>query len=172
MSDRLEEIRAALAAATPGPWHETGFGEIESDARDERGFPRMVIYDEGGHTGADAKLIANAPVWLAELCDEVERLVAETQRLTRERDELATWKAHVVEPCIACGAPMLLICGVCSDKHWNEKLTALRAAGQRLHDTAEAYRHHDERRSWIDDADALDAAFVGWARLTTKEPTP
>ena len=74
MSDRLNEIRARLDAATPGPWRYAPNplgGIVDSDGRyiiapycgygDERDMP-------------DVLLIAHAPADIAWLLNEVERL--------------------------------------------------------------------------------------------------
>lgn len=75
-SDELNElvgvakIRAELKAATPGPWYpnlnDLPLRDVLSDADDEQ------ICDDA--TPANARLIANAPTYLAALCDVVERL--------------------------------------------------------------------------------------------------
>lgn len=74
-----DDIRAALEAATPRPWHawDRGIGyevhvgpdcEVTPDARcsELNGEFRETF------TGADAHLIAHAPEWLAELLAEVD----------------------------------------------------------------------------------------------------
>lgn len=80
MSTDLSEIRAALAAATPGPWEAEGrgvgqcgepWGDVVSTRVD------CMAYCYGGtgsaiESPADAHLIANAPAWLAELVARVE----------------------------------------------------------------------------------------------------
>lgn len=82
MSNRRTKrrIRAALEAATPGPWEtypaygHLGVGQFV----DEPGNGPMLFIETGGvtyaHNDADAHLIANAPTWLAELLAENERL--------------------------------------------------------------------------------------------------
>ena len=83
MIDRvnIDEIKAALAKATPGPWHDgvdrgqelviaDVFGDADEAVCD-------VIVGEGADAGrvdANAALIARAPEWLASLVAEVERL--------------------------------------------------------------------------------------------------
>ena len=71
-----ESIRDRLAKATPGPWVADGktvhFDPVvlgEAEGYDE---PYLLsragtIYDEGGHTAADADLIAHAPTDIAAL---------------------------------------------------------------------------------------------------------
>ena len=80
-----DNIRAALAAATPGPWHAwdrgigyevhvgpdcEGLGWGESECRELNSEFRETFRE------SDAHLIANAPTWLAELLAEVDRLSA------------------------------------------------------------------------------------------------
>lgn len=76
----LEPIKARLAAATPGPWH------VEPEATACGSFvarmPGIYIEPEHQHlapAGNDAALIANAPA-------DIAALVAEVERLTKERD--------------------------------------------------------------------------------------
>lgn len=77
----LEPINARLAAATPGPWHvepeDTACGSFVAR------MPGIYIEPEHQHlapAGNDAALIANAPA-------DIAALVAEVERLTKERDE-------------------------------------------------------------------------------------
>lgn len=63
MSDRLQEIRARLDAATPGPWVPVLINGVESP-----GIRNPVP------TWAQNDLIAHAPADIAWLLDEVERL--------------------------------------------------------------------------------------------------
>lgn len=83
MTTPIENIRQALAAATPGPWKED---------RDEGAYPTGEVVAIGGVDGVDGEvfvasaqsdpgtieqchnaiLIASSPTWLAELCDRVE----------------------------------------------------------------------------------------------------
>ena len=70
-----DEIRAALAAATPGPWDATydpsdRWTSITGQQYGEYVCPEVATC-EGG-VGTDAHLIANAPTWLAELLAEVD----------------------------------------------------------------------------------------------------
>lgn len=76
MSDRLQEIRARLDAATPGEW------VIENDeyisALDGHPSPHIIARVENDHPGcphdADADLIAHAPDDLRWLLDRVAEL--------------------------------------------------------------------------------------------------
>ena len=73
MSDRLQEIRARLDAATPGPWERWNDGmRIWSRARPDAQFGVDVADVYASHATAD--LIAHAPADIAWLLDEVERL--------------------------------------------------------------------------------------------------
>lgn len=78
----LQVIRDALAAATPGPWRrgDTVPGAVFSTVGGRR---RHIVAAGPSSIGTieDVVLIANAPAWLAELVDEVERLRAEVCRL-------------------------------------------------------------------------------------------
>ena len=78
-----DEIRAALAAATPGPWAwlypdqccRGGYCiKSEADLDTDDGVTHAV---EALH--ADVVLIANTPTWLAELLAEVDRLTSAVQ---------------------------------------------------------------------------------------------
>jgi hypothetical protein len=108
----LDEIKRALAAATPGPWDwcSSGCGQ---DPEAE-----LVVFRDGGMAGSpeiaelrhnaeeDAALIAAAPTWLAELVVEVERLQREVKdeeesyehlRKTLESERHGRRQAKVVE---------------------------------------------------------------------------
>jgi len=86
-----DDIRAALAAATPGPWRTHDFGhpgEQEpssivvhtgkfdwNDVQDPDGTSAIAWMPAWGRQDSDnAHLIANAPTWLADLLAEVDRL--------------------------------------------------------------------------------------------------
>ena len=106
--DRIEELRAMVAAATPGPW----FEEIEADPEGDG--PRVFICHKGtvcdvttvcnlehsegaplAKRQATARLIAAAPTLAADLAsalEEVERLRA---ALTRINDNGALLLAHL-----------------------------------------------------------------------------
>lgn len=106
---RLDEIRARLAAATPGPWHSVWDDDADGDAystptiyttaegvpEDDRGVVCCMYYDGDlvGATEPNAALIASAPDDLAFLLAEVERLTgeaaAERRKVGRELDTLA-----------------------------------------------------------------------------------
>jgi hypothetical protein len=75
----LNAIEARANAATPGPWtnvDEYG-GELRkgiSSTRDASGYSAMVIYDEGGHSVADATFIAHARTDVPNLCRDNRKL--------------------------------------------------------------------------------------------------
>lgn len=76
MSNRLQEIRARLDAATPGPWEEGGFDRPWSVTAG-----RFVLDERSSATRqADADLIAHAPADIAWLLDELERCREESER--------------------------------------------------------------------------------------------
>jgi len=79
-TDRLQEIRARLDAATPGPWiiyedEETG----QLDPWDDEGMHPIL------DSQSNADLIAHAPADIAWLLDEVERSRRTVRRLSIER---------------------------------------------------------------------------------------
>lgn len=81
----LVAIRKALAQATQGPWRACGnerggcpCGLVKSLPADDT-VASCFDHTPDGRFGlekqkANARLIANAPTWLEQLCDEVERL--------------------------------------------------------------------------------------------------
>ena len=71
MPDRLQEIRARLDAATPGPWVVKPPGEGKSSSGIRRGALDIAWSVTARE---DADLIANAPADIAWLLAEVERL--------------------------------------------------------------------------------------------------
>ena len=83
-----DEIRAALAAATPGPWDAKPLGSEgyavtgapDPDAPGVRAKMRRRIarfgYQDWDTDRANAELVAKAPTWLAELLAEVDRLTS------------------------------------------------------------------------------------------------
>ena len=71
MNDRLQEIRARLDAATPGPWYvRSGWVALNN-----------LNYDviPVGHNDADADLIAHAPADIAWLLAEIEKRLGAKQ---------------------------------------------------------------------------------------------
>lgn len=77
--EELQAIKARAEAATPGPWTNVDEdGEHwKSITAIEGGDPlsvTMKIYDEGGHSLADAEFIAHARTDVPALVAEVERL--------------------------------------------------------------------------------------------------
>lgn len=81
-----DDIREALASATPGPWDAKPLGSEgyavtgapDPDAHGVRAKMRRRIarfgYQDWDTDRANAELVANAPTWLAELLAEVDRL--------------------------------------------------------------------------------------------------
>lgn len=104
MTPDVDAIRAALAAATPAPWEiaETGLDEFDRPFH-RIGRPEMSIEDDIAQVWSDNKaddefaangaLVANAPVWLASLCDEIEWLRSDggfgqvIKQLVAEKDD-------------------------------------------------------------------------------------
>ena len=90
-----DDIREALAAATPGPWDAKPLGSEgyavtgapDPDAHGVRAKMRRRIarfgYQDWDTDRTNAELVANAPTWLAEL-------LAEVDRLTRWKTEMIT----------------------------------------------------------------------------------
>ena len=77
------EIRAALAAARPGPWAWLYPDQCCRDGYCIKSKADLDTCDGVTHAmkalHADVVLIANAPTWLAELLAEVERLTARAE---------------------------------------------------------------------------------------------
>ncbi len=91
----LAEIRAALAAATPGPWDDVvSTWEVRALGKVDHGFRVCEVFAagdpaQGPHAGNKA-LIANTPTWLAELCDRVERAEGHVANLRIYREDWQT----------------------------------------------------------------------------------
>lgn len=93
-----DDIRAALAKATPGPWEarvlgSEGYaidGSVDPSAASLRSrMPRRVArcgYLDWDTDKANAHLIANAPTWLAELLAEVDEAQAEAMDVGHDYD--------------------------------------------------------------------------------------
>lgn len=103
MTADLKAIRARLAAATPGPWHAFA-STIATEAGRCTRSPHYGAHENGcglmeigQMVETDANLVANAPAWLAELCDEVERLQAgrevEREMIRNAVSLLTEWEA-------------------------------------------------------------------------------
>ena len=80
MADLNEVIRAALAAATPGPWKEVcGIAKhyvASLEGAEELGLSLQEMHPHDGRevpAHANAVLIANAPTWLAALVAEIDQ---------------------------------------------------------------------------------------------------
>ena len=96
-----EKIRKALAEATPGPWNSTDHGWTVWAQRKPHAEPRFVAAassptSHGQHARgmADAHLIANAPTWLAQLCDQVDAL---TTKLAAAEAVIEAVEAHLAD---------------------------------------------------------------------------
>lgn len=96
----LNEIKAALEKATPGPWHMSKLSA--GYLVDDRGKDITVFieYNEDGSVHMEfenwqnnARLIANAPEWLCFLLSELDRIEREYA------EERAAHNAHVTELC-------------------------------------------------------------------------
>ncbi len=100
--DLIATVRAALAAATPGPWRWCGYeedgggylckcGKLWAQSHNEEPILDAGPIDNGDQGIANAALIASAPTWLAELCDRLENLEANFRLSTDgwERDRNA-----------------------------------------------------------------------------------
>lgn len=92
------EERAVTERATPGPWAEAVLsgGHVESVACAEPGAPLLVVDIISGDTPADAAHIARSRTAVPALCDAVDALAAEVERLRAVVDAL---------PRCACGLP-------------------------------------------------------------------
>lgn len=105
---RLDEIRARLAAATPGPWRVAHHGTWEVEAP-----PHQVVADCGtvDRAEADATLMAHAPDDLAYLLDRLDTLAGlladqqrafvEATRVQQERVAAAEKRAEEAEAEVA-----------------------------------------------------------------------
>ena len=103
-----ESLQARLAAAAPGPWElhpqwenslEVFFQpewETDSDGSINAWNDQGRIYDEGGHTRADAELIAHAPTDLAAALKVIEAATEVLEAWGHSvhlRDALDAWEA-------------------------------------------------------------------------------
>jgi hypothetical protein len=91
--DLIDTVRAALNEATPRPWWTQRTGTIEIHGGGTG--PRQRVLPLASHNArseTNAHLIANAPEWLAALCDEVEALRAEFKEVTTAADTYYTEK--------------------------------------------------------------------------------
>jgi hypothetical protein len=71
VADRVDDIKARLAAATPGPWRVAHHGAWEVEAP-----PNQLVADCGtvDHAKADANLIAHAPADIRWCLDRIAKL--------------------------------------------------------------------------------------------------
>lgn len=77
---KLDEIKKALQAATPGPW-------VYNDICDDIYAVKTDVIVCIAVGPEDGPLIANAPEWLRFLLSELDREREENQKLREERDE-------------------------------------------------------------------------------------
>lgn len=89
----LADIRAALAAATPGPWSLTTHGDMVMVPMHGSNRPLAVIKPDGDFAMdyENAWLVAHAPTWLAWQAGEIERL-------TKLHTPDPTWHCHMCGP--------------------------------------------------------------------------
>ena len=109
---RLDEIKARIAAATPGPWAWSRTPAATNDydhgilwSASNREVIEVVAPADGPEietTKADAALIANAPA-------DLELLVEAVERLTTERQQ---WR------CVSDGCGDVEDCAVCLNRAW------------------------------------------------------
>ena len=104
----IDELERLLAVATDGPWRQPwGVDDPTIYAADDD----FLIYDEGGHTGADAALIVAARNSLPAILTEIRELRAENARLREAMKGplawLERWAVHVgnceTNPECTCG---------------------------------------------------------------------
>ena len=89
MSDLTAEVRAALAAATPGPWEQSRVVPVivyGADHNDIYSRPREEIE-------RNVRLIAAAPSWLAALCDRLDAAEAKLAAV-RELHQRRAWHTN------------------------------------------------------------------------------
>ncbi|MCZ1014039.1 hypothetical protein [Streptomyces noursei] len=84
MADRLTEIAARVAAATPGPWLQRSDAGIVTDSD---GHPLAVFGTSGPHC-ADAAFIAHAPEDVPWLLEQLEQARGIAVRLEQENARL------------------------------------------------------------------------------------
>ncbi|MCA4755561.1 hypothetical protein H8Z60_23835 [Mycolicibacterium fortuitum] len=83
--NNIDEIKAALAAATPGPWSYDDFSDKEFIIYDHTYFNRHIakIVSDGVESKereeANAHIIAKAPEYITYLLQEIERLQKEEE---------------------------------------------------------------------------------------------
>ena len=106
MDSALERLQDLLERATSGPWVRHGRDVEAYDAATDRD---MHIYDEGGHSEDDARLIALAPVLASDLialAEAVDSVIAGMDRLGQQPDPDAIYGAlgglvHVLDTALS-----------------------------------------------------------------------
>ena len=160
-----DEIRAALAAATPGPWDAKPLGSEgyavtgapDPDALGVRAKMRRRIarfgYQDWDADRANAELVANAPTWLAEL-------LAEVDRLTRWKTEMITVLHGLQDLGKVLGLPLgEQITGETAA----EAAHALRARAEAAEQAVQRVREFAEQGREFADR-TMDDAAAHWAR--------
>ena len=92
-------IRAELAAATPWPWH-LNQPDYSTVILGTDGYP--LAHADGAQKGrnqghANARLIAHAPEWLAELCDRLGAAEGEVERLRKALRKIGGTSVRTVQ---------------------------------------------------------------------------
>ena len=94
-----DEIRAALATATPGPWQVYESMQADTFVYGPRGILRDDIIAGPTYNRENAHLIAHAPEWLADLLGEVDLLRTLKHRHEQTITELAA-RAEAAEQAV------------------------------------------------------------------------
>ena len=152
-----DEIRAALAAATPGPWAWLYPDQCCRDGYCIKSKADLDTCDGVTHAmkalHADVVLIANAPTWLAEL-------LAEVDRLTRWKAEMITVLHGLQDLGKVLGLPLgEQITGETAA----EAAHALRARAEAAEQAVQRVREFAEQGREFADR-TMDDAAAHWAR--------
>ena len=152
-----DEIRAALAAATPGPWAWLYPDQCCRDGYCIKSKADLDTCDGVTHAmkalHADVVLIANAPTWLAEL-------LAEVDRLTRWKTEMITVLHGLQDLGKVLGLPLgEQITGETAA----EAAHALRARAEAAEQAVQRVREFAEQGREFADR-TMDDAAAHWAR--------
>lgn len=98
--DRIDEIRARLAAATPGKWKHNEDATVVGVLWTQVVCRLSDRFDDDlANHAANAALITNAPADLAYLLEEVERLVHERAALQKRAEQAEARCADWVAGC-------------------------------------------------------------------------
>ena len=96
MTDRISELRAVVAEATPGPWERDGHHIDNGHGYVVAFCPNTGRSDDSPATAADARLIAQAPTLATDLAAALER---EAKLLAALRDVDALDPENMVSGC-------------------------------------------------------------------------